>query len=125
MHEARYASSSVDEFSRLAVVKHLVKKSDPPQKFQEFVAEHGVPQCMRLDNGGETSPYFLQRFSGEPRVHRAYTQQYVVAERKTVQKSYLRVFGCLVYYLDLGNRRKLDPKSKKSKFISYDEESKA
>ena len=89
MHEARYASSSVDEFSRLAVAKHLVKKSDPPEKFPGFVAEHGVPKCMRLDNGGEYSPNFLQRFSGETRVHRAYTQQYVVAERKTVKKELL------------------------------------
>ena len=38
--------------------------------------------------------------------------------------SYSRVFGCLAYYLDRGNRRKLHPKCKKSKFIGYDEESK-
>ena len=39
--------------------------------------------------------------------------------------SYLCVFGCQAYYLDRGNRRKLDPKGKKSKFIGYNEESKA
>ena len=35
------------------------------------------------------------------------------------------MFGCLAYYLERGNRRKLDPKGKKSDFINYDEESKA
>ena len=44
---------------------------------------------------------------------------------KTSKVRYLSVFGCLAYYLDRGNRRKLDPKGKKSKFIGYDEESKA
>ena len=44
---------------------------------------------------------------------------------KPSKVNYLRVFGCLAYYLDRGNRRKLDPKGKKSKFIGYDEESKA
>ena len=34
--------------------------------------------------------------------------------------SFLRVFVCLAYYLDRGNRRKLDPKGKKSKFVGYD-----
>ena len=38
--------------------------------------------------------------------------------------SYLRGFSCLAYYLDRGNRRKLDPKGKKSEFIGYDKESK-
>ena len=40
MHGARYALSFIDEFSRLAVVKYLVKKSDALLKFQEFMAEH-------------------------------------------------------------------------------------
>ena len=35
------------------------------------------------------------------------------------------MFGSLAYYLDRDNRRKLDRKGKKSKFIVYDEESKA
>ena len=39
--------------------------------------------------------------------------------------SSLRVFGCLAFYLDRGNRRKLDPKGKKSKFVGFDVESKA
>ena len=39
--------------------------------------------------------------------------------------SSLRVFVCLAFYLDRGNRRKLDPKGKKSKFVGFDVESKA
>ena len=35
------------------------------------------------------------------------------------------MFGCLAYYLDRGNRRKPDQKGQKSKFIGYNEESKA
>ena len=46
MHGARYALSFIDDFSRLAVVKYLVKKSDALLKFQEFVAEHGAPKCL-------------------------------------------------------------------------------
>ena len=40
MHGARYALSFIDYFSRLSVVKYLVKNSDALLKFQEFVAEY-------------------------------------------------------------------------------------
>ena len=50
MHGARYALSFIDNFSWLAEVKHLVKKSDALLKFQEFVAENGAPKCLRIDN---------------------------------------------------------------------------
>ena len=43
---------------------------------------------------------------------------------KPSKVSLLHAFGCLTYNLNRGNRRKLDPKDKKSKFIGYDEESK-
>ena len=44
---------------------------------------------------------------------------------KPSKVSYLRVIGCLVYYLHRGNRRKLDPKGKESNFNGCDKESKA
>ena len=47
------------------------------------------------------------------------------AHEQPLKVSYLGVFSCLACYLDRGNRRKLDPMGKKSKFIGYDEESKA
>ena len=52
-HGARYALSFIDGFIRLAVVKYVVKKNDALLQFQEFVAEHGAPKCLRTDNGGE------------------------------------------------------------------------
>ena len=184
MHGARYAVSFIDDFSRLAVVKYLVKKSDTLSKFKDFVAEHGTPKCLRTDNGGEYSSNAFRMFCREMQVKQEFTvpntpQQNGVAERynrvitemtrclladaklskmfwvramstavrvrnlcptssnehrissmemhygKPSKVNYLRVFGCLAYYLDRGNRRKLDPKGKKSKFIGYDEESKA
>ena len=184
MHGARYALSFIDKFSRLAVVKYLVKKSDALLKFQEFVAEHGAPKYLRTDNGGEYSSNASKRFCRAFNVKQEFSvpntpQQNGVEERyNTVitemtrcllaqaklpkmfwvramstavrahnlcpissnekrlsptamhygqpsKLSYLRVFGCLRYYLDIGNRRKLDPRGKKSEFIIYDEESKA
>ena len=62
MHGARYALSFIDKFSRLAVVKYLVKKSDALLKFQEFVGEHGAPKYLRTDNGGEYSSNASKRF---------------------------------------------------------------
>ena len=38
IHGTRYAFSFIDDFSRLAVVKYLVKESDALPKFQELVA---------------------------------------------------------------------------------------
>ena len=63
MHGARYALSFIDDFSRLVVVKYLAKKSDTLLKFQEFVAEHGAPKCLRTDNGGEYSSNAFRRFT--------------------------------------------------------------
>ena len=63
MHGARYALSFIDDFSRLAVFKYLAKKSDALLKFQEFVAEHGAPKCLRTDNGGEYSSNAFRRFT--------------------------------------------------------------
>ena len=51
--------------SRLAVVKYLVKKSDALLKFQEFVAEHGAPKCLRTDNGGEYSSNAVRKICRE------------------------------------------------------------
>ena len=177
MHGARYALSFVDNFSRLAVVKYLVKKSDALLKFQKFVAKHGAPKCLRTDNGDEYSLNAFRRFCREFELKQEFTvpkipQQNGVAERynrvitemtrcllaeakppkmfwvravstavrvsnekrfsptemhygQPSKVSYLRVFRRLAYDLDQGNRQKLDPKAKKSKFMGYDEESKA
>ena len=184
MHGARYALSFIGDFSRLAVVKYLVKKSDALLKFQEFVAAHGAPKCLRTDNGGEYSSNAFRRFCREFQVKQYFTvpntpQQNSVAERynrvitemtrcllaktklskmfwvramstavrfrnlcptssnetrllqtemhygQPSKVSYLRVFDWVSNYLVRGNRRRLDPKGKKSKFIGYDEESKA
>ena len=78
--------SFIDDFSRLVVVKYLVKKSDALLKFQEFVAEHGTPKCLRTDNGGEYSSNIFRRFCREFQVKREFTvpntpQQNGVAER--------------------------------------------
>ena len=62
MHGARYALSFIDDFSRLAVVKYMVKKSDALLKFQEFVAELGAPKCLRTDSGDENSSNAFSRF---------------------------------------------------------------
>ena len=53
MHGANHALSFIGDFSRLAGVKYLAKKSDALLKFQEFVTEHGAALCLRTDNGGE------------------------------------------------------------------------
>ena len=49
MHGALYALSFIDNFSRLAAVKYLVKKSDAILKVQGFVTEHEAPKCLRLE----------------------------------------------------------------------------
>ena len=86
MHGARYALSFIDNFSRLAVVKYLVKKSDALLKFQEFVAEHGALKCLRTDNGGEYSSNAFRSICRELQVKQEITvpkipQQNGVAER--------------------------------------------
>ena len=68
-----YALSFIDDFSRLVVVKYLVKKSDALLKFQEFVAEHGASKCLRTDNGGEYSSNAFRRFCRETQVKREFT----------------------------------------------------
>ena len=45
----RYALSFIDDFSRLAVAKYRVNKSDALVKFHEYVAEHGAPMCLRME----------------------------------------------------------------------------
>ena len=61
MYGTRYALSFIEDFSRLAVVKYLVKKSDALLKFHKFVAEHAAPNCLRTDNGGENSSKGFER----------------------------------------------------------------
>ena len=86
IHGARYALSFIDDFSRLAVVKYLVKKNDALLKFLEFVAEHGAPKCLRTDNGGEYSSNAFRRICRELQVKQDFTvpntpQQNGVTER--------------------------------------------
>ena len=73
MHDARYALIFIDDFSRLAVVNYLVKKSDALLKFQEFVAEHGAAKCLRTDNGGDCSSNAFKRFCREFQVKQEFT----------------------------------------------------
>ena len=86
MHGTHYALSFIDDISRLAVVKYLMKKSDALLKFQEFVAKHGATKCLRTDNGGEYSSKAFRRFCREIQVKQEFTvsntpQQNGVAER--------------------------------------------
>ena len=73
MYGAGYALSFIDEFSRQAVVKYLVKKKGDLLKFQEFVAEHGAPKCLRTDNVGEYSSKASGRFCREFQVKQEFT----------------------------------------------------
>ena len=73
MHGARYALSFIDDFSWLAVVKYLVKKSDALLKFQEFVAEHAAPKSLGTDNGGEYSSNAFKRICREFPVKQEFT----------------------------------------------------
>ena len=65
MHGTHYALSFIDDFSRLAVVKYLMKKSDALLKFQEFAAKHGATKCLGTENGGEYSSKAFRRFCRE------------------------------------------------------------
>ena len=60
VHRFRYVLMIVDEFSKFEVVKFLCAKSEALEKFQEFIAEHGISKVLSSDNGIEfTSKHFI------------------------------------------------------------------
>ena len=104
MHGARYTLIFIDDLSRLAVVKYLVKKGNALLKFQKFVAEHGAQECLRTDNGGECSSNAFRRFDRESQVRHEFIvpnthQQNSEAERYNrvsagSKQNYQRFSGC-------------------------------
>ncbi|CAB4002240.1 Retrovirus-related Pol poly from transposon TNT 1-94 [Paramuricea clavata] len=83
---SRYAIIFNDEYSKHSIVKFMSKKSQAFEKFKEYVAEYGIPQRLRTDNGAEyTSKQFMD-YCRDSKIKQEFTvpetpQQNGVAER--------------------------------------------
>ena len=60
VHGFRYVLMIVDELNKFKVVKFWRTRSEALEKFQEFIAEHGIPKVVMFDNGKEFSGKFFQ-----------------------------------------------------------------
>ena len=69
----RYAVTFVDDFSRYANVKFLRYKSEVLEMFKEYIAEHGVPQILRSDNGTEYTSKDFRRLCVENKIKQEFT----------------------------------------------------
>ena len=82
----RYAVTFIDEFSRHATVKFMVRKSEVIDKFKEFLAEIGTPKVLRTDNGGEYVSADFRKVCTDNKIRQEFTvpetpEQNGIAER--------------------------------------------
>ena len=62
VHGIRYVLMIVDEYSKFEVVKFFRAQTEPLNKFQTFIAEHGFPNVLRSDNVKEFTSKHFKRY---------------------------------------------------------------
>ena len=103
----RYAVTFIDEYSKYAVAKFMTAKSEVPQKFKEFLAEVGVPQVVRSDNGTEYTSQIFRKICVENKIRQEFTvpetpEQNGMAER--FNRTMTEMTRCLLIQSKLSKR---------------------
>ena len=89
----RYAIAFVDSFSRYGTVYCIKSRDETFQKFQQFVADVGIPRRLVCDNAKEYKSKALQEFCNSKGVKLEYSAPYTPEDNGKVERKWGTVMG--------------------------------